>query len=138
MRITMAPFEFLEVIGVFCDYLGVENLCHAFMMPSTKRNSIRSSSSGAKIARLGDAAFTCVSLPYSHAHSGAAIKANPPRGGGANTKGLSLGERRPGCRIDGRLRGVVFVRPEYAPIDVEGDACRNSVCAPAGERVWWG
>src|SRR5215208_6218966 len=40
MRITMAPFEFLEVIGVFCDYLGVENLCHAFIMPSTKRNSI--------------------------------------------------------------------------------------------------
>src|SRR5215203_2853341 len=40
MRITMAPFEFLEVIGVFCDYLGVENLCHAFIMPSTKRNSM--------------------------------------------------------------------------------------------------
>ena len=36
----MALFEFLEVIGIFCDYLGVEYLCHAFIMPSTKRKRI--------------------------------------------------------------------------------------------------
>src|SRR5215213_7149330 len=77
---------------------------------------LRSSSSGAKIARLGDAAFTCVLLPYSHAHSGAAIKANPPRGGGANTKGLSLrrgsrvAERSASDVLDGRRPGGGIAR----------------------------
>jgi hypothetical protein len=32
------PFQFLEVIEVFGDYLWVEYLCHAFIMPSTKWN----------------------------------------------------------------------------------------------------
>jgi hypothetical protein len=39
----MALFEFLEVIGILCDYLGVEYLCHAFIMPSTKRKRITTS-----------------------------------------------------------------------------------------------
>src|ERR671920_1565629 len=42
--IAMALFEFLEVIGVFGDYLRVEYLCHAFIMPSTKRIGIRTPS----------------------------------------------------------------------------------------------
>ena len=37
----MVPFQFLEVIEVFGDYLWVEYLCHAFIMPSTKRNGMR-------------------------------------------------------------------------------------------------
>ena len=36
----MVLFQFLEVIEVFGDYLWVEYLCHAFIMPSTKRNGI--------------------------------------------------------------------------------------------------
>jgi hypothetical protein len=40
VRIAMVLFQFLEVIEVFSDYLWVEYLCHAFIMPSTKRNGI--------------------------------------------------------------------------------------------------
>jgi hypothetical protein len=36
----MVLFQFLEIIEVFGDYLRVEYLCHAFIMPSTKRNGI--------------------------------------------------------------------------------------------------
>jgi dCTP diphosphatase len=36
----MVLFQFLEDIEVFGDYLWVEYLCHAFIMPSTKRNGI--------------------------------------------------------------------------------------------------
>jgi hypothetical protein len=36
----MVLLQFLEVIEVFGDYLRVEYLCHAFIMPSTKRNGI--------------------------------------------------------------------------------------------------
>ena len=38
----MVLFQFLEVIGVFGDYPWIEYLCHALIMPSTTRNSIRS------------------------------------------------------------------------------------------------
>jgi hypothetical protein len=40
VRIAMVLFQFLEIIEVFGDYLRVEYLCHAFIMPSTKRNGI--------------------------------------------------------------------------------------------------
>src|SRR5215204_711480 len=36
----MVLFQFLEVVEVFGDYLWVKYLCHAFIMPSTKRNGI--------------------------------------------------------------------------------------------------
>jgi hypothetical protein len=36
----MVLFQFLEVIELFGNYLRVEYLCHAFIMPSTKRNGI--------------------------------------------------------------------------------------------------
>jgi hypothetical protein len=41
VRIAMVLFQFLEVIELFGNYLRVEYLCHAFIMPSTKRNGIR-------------------------------------------------------------------------------------------------
>jgi hypothetical protein len=37
----MVLLQFLEIIEVFGDYPWVEYLCHAFIMPSTKRNGIR-------------------------------------------------------------------------------------------------
>ena len=46
----MVLLQFLEIIDIFGDYLRVEYLCHAFIMPSTKRNGMRSSLS-ATIAR---------------------------------------------------------------------------------------
>ena len=39
---VLIPFQFLEVIEIFGDYLWVEYLCHAFIMPSTKRNGMSS------------------------------------------------------------------------------------------------
>src|SRR5687767_11041393 len=36
----MVLLQFLELIEVFCDHLWVKYLCHAFIMPSTKRNGI--------------------------------------------------------------------------------------------------
>jgi len=40
VRVAMVLFQFLEVIGVFGDYPWIEYLRHAFIMPSTTRNSI--------------------------------------------------------------------------------------------------
>jgi hypothetical protein len=40
VRIAMVLFQFLEVVYLFGDYLRVKYLCHAFIMPSTKRNGI--------------------------------------------------------------------------------------------------
>jgi hypothetical protein len=42
VRIAMVLFQFLEVVEVFCDHLWVKYLCHAPIMPSTKRNSMTS------------------------------------------------------------------------------------------------
>jgi hypothetical protein len=42
----MVLFQFLEVIELFGNYLRVEYLCHAFIMPSTKRNGISATSCG--------------------------------------------------------------------------------------------
>jgi hypothetical protein len=36
----MVLLQFLEIIEVFGDYPWVEYLCHAFIMPSTKRNGM--------------------------------------------------------------------------------------------------
>src|SRR5215203_5086352 len=44
VRIAMVLFQFLEVIELFGNYLRVEYLCHAFIMPSTKRNGMTPSS----------------------------------------------------------------------------------------------
>jgi hypothetical protein len=40
VRIAMVLFQFLEDIELLGDHLWVEYLCHAFIMPSTKRNGI--------------------------------------------------------------------------------------------------
>ena len=40
VRVAMVLLQFLEVIELFGDYLRVEYLSHAFIMPSTKRNGI--------------------------------------------------------------------------------------------------
>jgi hypothetical protein len=40
VRIAMVLFQVLELIEVFGNYLRVEYLCHAFIMPSTKRNGM--------------------------------------------------------------------------------------------------
>jgi hypothetical protein len=42
----MVLFQFLEVIGVFGDYPWIEYLCHAFIMPSTTRNSMSTDGTG--------------------------------------------------------------------------------------------
>jgi hypothetical protein len=39
----MVLFELLQLFGIFSDYPGVEYLWHDPIMPSTKRNGIRSS-----------------------------------------------------------------------------------------------
>jgi hypothetical protein len=45
----MVLLQFLEIIEVFGDYPWVEYLCHAFIMPSTKRNGITAQDLGKKI-----------------------------------------------------------------------------------------
>src|SRR5918996_1846601 len=40
VRVAMVLLQFLEIIDIFGDYLRVEYLCHAFIMPSTKRIGI--------------------------------------------------------------------------------------------------
>src|SRR5918996_459884 len=42
VRVAMVLLQFLEIIDIFGDYLRVEYLCHAFIMPSTKRIGITS------------------------------------------------------------------------------------------------
>src|SRR5215203_1140537 len=43
VSVAMVLFQFLEVVEAFGDYPWVKYLCHAFIMPSTKRNGIRTS-----------------------------------------------------------------------------------------------
>src|SRR5215203_2332017 len=54
----MALFELLQLLGIFFDYLGVEYLWHASIMPSTKRNGITRS--------------TMCLIPRNHPHQTAA------------------------------------------------------------------
>src|SRR5919112_1088644 len=41
VRVAMVLLQFLEIIDIFGDYLGVEYLWHASIMPSTKRIGIK-------------------------------------------------------------------------------------------------
>src|SRR5215203_67726 len=47
----MVLFELLQLFGIFSDYPGVEYLWHDPIMPSTKRNGIRSSYPGCGMAQ---------------------------------------------------------------------------------------
>src|SRR5215203_1375180 len=62
----MVPFQFLEVIEVFGNYLRVEYLCHALIMPLTNRNGI---STWAWCPSLSSKAVVSFSSPKTSTHS---------------------------------------------------------------------
>jgi hypothetical protein len=56
----MVLLQFLEIIEVFGDYPWVEYLCHAFIMPSTKRNGMSSLGSHPRGLRAAFYAASCI------------------------------------------------------------------------------